>query len=110
MVENIMRDLAWANVRALGLLDGEDDVITLNLGTDQGYSVLQMIQAFSAACGTPIPYRITPRRRGDLAICYADPSAAERILGWKAEKSLEDMCRDCWRWQQNNPNGYPDKA
>jgi len=76
------------------------------LGTGQGYSVLQVIQAFSAISGKTIPYRIVARRAGDLACCYADPSVAKRRLGWTASKTLEDMCRDSWRWQQQNPNGY----
>jgi UDP-glucose 4-epimerase len=101
-------DLSLAHVKALNLLACAPRTITLNLGTGQGYSVLQMIQTFSAVSGQPIPYKIAPRRNGDIACCYADPSAAEKLLDWKAVRSLEDMCRDSWRWQQNNPVGYPD--
>lgn len=101
-------DLAQAHVKALAELHGEPETITLNLGTGHGYSVLEMIQAFSKVSGKPIPYQIVERRPGDLASCYADPAAAEKRLNWKASHSLEDMCRDSWRWQQQNPNGYAD--
>ena len=77
-----------------------------NLGTGIGYSVLDLVKSFESVTGVRIPYKITNRRPGDIAICYADPSKAYKELGWKAEKSLEDMCRDAWRWQLNNPNGY----
>jgi len=99
-------DLAEAHVKAIDVLATEEPIIALNLGTGQGYSVLQVIQAFSAISGKTIPYRIVARRAGDLACCYADPSVAKRRLGWTASKTLEDMCRDSWRWQQQNPNGY----
>ena len=74
--------------------------------TGVGYSVLDMVKAFSKACGKEIPYEIKPRRAGDIAMCYADPAKAARVLGWKAEKGLDEMCADSWRWQSQNPNGY----
>ncbi|MGB4351455.1 MAG: GDP-mannose 4,6-dehydratase [Tissierellaceae bacterium] len=77
-----------------------------NLGTGIGYSVLDLVKSFERVTGVRIPYKITNRRPGDIAICYADPSKAYKELGWKAEKNLKDMCRDAWRWQLNNPNGY----
>ena len=77
-----------------------------NLGTGQGYSVLEMVRAFQAASGRPIPYRLAPRRPGDIATCYSDPTKAERELGWKEERGLAEMMRDAWRWQQMNPGGY----
>jgi UDP-glucose 4-epimerase len=77
-----------------------------NLGTGQGYSVLQMVRAFEAASGKPVPYRVAPRRAGDIATCYADPAKAEGELGWKAWRGLDEMMRDAWSWQQKNPNGY----
>ncbi|MBQ3072567.1 MAG: GDP-mannose 4,6-dehydratase, partial [Oscillospiraceae bacterium] len=77
-----------------------------NLGTGEGYSVLDMVHAFENANGLKIPYEITDRRPGDVAECYADPSRSEAELGWKAQYSLEKMCRDSWNWQKNNPNGF----
>jgi UDP-glucose 4-epimerase len=77
-----------------------------NLGTGQGYSVLEMVRAFEAASGRPVPYRVAPRRAGDIATCYADPAKAERELGWKARRGLDEMMRDAWRWQRMNPDGY----
>ena len=77
-----------------------------NLGTGIGYSVLDIVKTFERVNQIEIPYEITERRAGDIAECYADASKAEKILGWKAEKSLEDMCRDTYRWQKQNPNGY----
>lgn len=99
-------DLAVGHVRALMKLKEENKVRTYNLGTGQGYSVLQMIQAFSKACGGEIPYTIKPRRAGDLAICYADASLAKTELDWEAERKLDEMCEDAWRWQSQNPDGY----
>ena len=75
-------------------------MLTVNLGTGRGYSVLEMVKAFETASGKPVPYRITPRRPGDVAQCYADPSLARELLGWKAELGIEAMCADTWRWQQ----------
>jgi UDP-glucose 4-epimerase len=80
--------------------------MTINLGTGTGYSVLDMVKAFEKASDKDVPYCIAPRRAGDIAKCYADPSYAKEILGWEAGKSIEKMCEDSWRWQSNNPNGY----
>ena len=79
-----------------------------NLGTGIGYSVLDVVHAFEKASGVKIPYSIKPRRAGDIATCYSDPSKALKELGWKAERGIEEMCEDSWRWQSQNPNGYPD--
>jgi UDP-glucose 4-epimerase len=81
--------------------------LIINLGTGQGYSVLELLHAFEKASGKTIPYRITDRRPGDIATCYADPALAESLLGWKAKRSLAEMCADTWRWQSGNPEGYP---
>ena len=101
-------DLATGHVKALEKLTENPGVFICNLGTGHGSSVLDMIKAFEKATGISIPYEIAPRRPGDAAICYADPSRAENELGWNAERNLEDMCRDAWRWQSQNPEGYPD--
>ena len=101
-------DLAIGHVKALKKLEEEPKVRTYNLGTGQGYSVLEVIKAFSKACGKDIPYVLKPRRAGDIATCYADASLAEKELGWKAENGILEMCADSWRWQKNNPNGYED--
>jgi UDP-glucose 4-epimerase len=103
-------DLAEGHLRALGALETATGVHVWNLGTGQGYSVLDMVRAFEAASGKPVPYRISPRRPGDIATYYSDPSKAERELGWKAKRGLPDMMRDAWRWQQMNPNGYRKSA
>ena len=99
-------DLAEGHLRALHALETRAGAHVWNLGTGQGYSVLDMVHAFEAASGKPVPYRIAPRRPGDIATCYADPSKAARELGWRAERGLTEMMRDAWRWQQMNPNGY----
>lgn len=99
-------DLAKGHVKAIEGLAKLDGVNIFNLGTGVGYSVLDIIKAFSKAVGKDIPYVIAPRRPGDIAECYSDPSKAEKVLGWKAEKNLDDMCRDAWNWQTKNPNGY----
>lgn len=99
-------DLAIGHVKALNKLMEDNAVRIYNLGTGHGYSVLDMIKAFSKACGKEIPYVIKPRRPGDIATCYADPALAKKELGWEAERGLEEMCEDGWRWQSNNPNGY----
>jgi UDP-glucose 4-epimerase len=99
-------DLAEGHLRALEALDTRTGAHVWNLGTGQGYSVLDMVRAFEAASGKPVPYRIAPRRPGDIATCYSEPSKAERELGWKAKRGLPEMMRDAWRWQQMNPNGY----
>ena len=77
-----------------------------NLGTGTGYSVLDLVKAFKDANGVDVPYTIAPRRAGDIATCYSDPSKAEKLLGWKAAHDVVDMCRDSWRWQSQNPKGY----
>lgn len=99
-------DLALGHVAALRYLEGHDGVMTVNLGTGQGYSVLEMARAFAEASGREVPYRIAPPRAGDIACCYADPALAERLLGWRAERGIEAMCADTWRWQSMNPNGF----
>lgn len=99
-------DLAKGHLKALDKILDTNGINVYNLGTGIGYSVLDLVKSFERVTGVRIPYKITNRRPGDIAICYADPSKAYKELGWKAEKSLEDMCRDAWRWQLNNPNGY----
>ncbi len=99
-------DLAKGHLAALEALERHGGLITVNLGTGKGYSVLEMIRAFETASGRKIPYRISARRPGDVAQCYADPSLAQRLLGWRAEKDLAAMCADAWRWQSQNPQGY----
>ena len=99
-------DLAEGHLRALDALVTRTGAHVWNLGTGQGYSVLDMVRAFEAASGKTVPYRISPRRPGDIATCYSDPSKAERELGWQAKRGLPEMMRDAWRWQQMNPNGY----
>jgi UDP-glucose 4-epimerase len=99
-------DLAKGHVCAIKYAENHDGTEIFNLGTGVGYSVLDMVKAFEKANGIKIPYVIAPRRAGDVAECYADPAKAKEVLGWVAEKSLEDMCRDTWRWQSSNPNGY----
>lgn len=100
-------DLAAGHLAALDRLAKETGgVITVNLGTGRGYSVLEMIRAFEQASDRPVPYEIAPRRTGDVASCYADPAHAEKLLGWKAIRGVADMCADAWRWQSQNPKGY----
>ena len=101
-----VEDLARGHLCALTKLQQQAGLLTVNLGTGQGYSVLDMVKAFEQASGRPVPYNVTPRRPGDVAACYADPAQAEQLLGWRAEKTLADMCADSWRWQSQNPNGY----
>lgn len=98
-------DLGLGHLSALEKLI-QPGVYTYNLGTGRGYSVLEVVSAFERACGKPIPYRIVERRPGDAAISFADPSLAQKELGWFATRSLDDMCQDAWRWQSLNPNGY----
>lgn len=98
-------DLAIGHLKALQALD-RPQCITVNLGAGVGYSVLDVVKSFEAACGQPIPYRIGARRAGDVASCCADPQLAAQLLGWKAERDLNTMCRDHWRWQTHNPQGY----
>lgn len=99
-------DLAEGHLRAMDALQTHRGAHAWNLGTGQGYSVMDIIRAFEAASGRRIPYRIAPRRPGDIAICYADPTKAEQTLGWKAVRGLPEMMRDTWRWQSMNPDGY----
>ena len=99
-------DLADGHVKALKKLETNPGLVTYNLGTGKGYSVLDVVNAFSKACGKEIPYEIVARRPGDIATCYADPTKANEELGWKAERGIDEMCEDSWRWQSNNPKGY----
>lgn len=99
-------DLANGHVKALEKLNQNPGLITYNLGTGNGYSVLQLIEAVKKASGRDIPYKFTERREGDIATCYADPSKARAELDWEAKYELDEMCEDSWRWQFNNPNGY----
>jgi UDP-glucose 4-epimerase len=100
-------DLAKGHVKALQALKTKPQVLIVNLGTGNGYSVLDVVKAFKKASGKNIPYQIINRRPGDISTCYTDPSYAERMLSWKAECDLNEMCEDAWRWQSMNPNGYP---
>ena len=99
-------DLARGHVAAIAYMAEHPGESIFNLGTGKGYSVLEMVHAFETANHVHVPYRIAPRRAGDLPTVYACPDKSARILGWHAEYSLEDMCRDSWRWQTHNPNGY----
>ncbi len=99
-------DLAEGHVAALRLLLGGADGFTVNLGTGEGYSVLDLVKAYEAASGRSIPYEVVARRPGDIDACYADPTKARDLLGWAARLNLNDMCRDSWRWQELNPQGY----
>ena len=101
-------DLALGHLAALERLQDGPGLLTCNLGTGQGYSVLEMVRAFEVASGRSVPYRIVARRPGDIAACYADPAYARNRLGWQAERGLEQMVSDSWRWQHQNPGGYPD--
>jgi len=99
-------DLAVGHVKAIDYIMTNPGLDVINLGTGVGYSVLDMVKAFGKACGKEIPYEIKPRRADDIAMCYADPAKAAKVLGWKAERGLDEMCADTWRWQSQNPNGY----
>ena len=99
-------DLAKGHVKAVDYALRHTGADAINLGTGVGYSVLDLVNAFQKANGVKVNYTIAPRRPGDVATCYSDPSKAARLLGWKAEKNVEDMCRDSWRWQSQNPKGY----
>lgn len=99
-------DLARGHLAALDALATRDASFVVNLGTGQGYSVLDVVKAFEKASGRPVPYEIVARRPGDVAQCYANPAAAEKILGWKAQFGIERMCADHWRWQERNPRGF----
>jgi UDP-glucose 4-epimerase len=99
-------DLALGHLKALERLQHHAECRAINLGTGVGYSVLEMVRAFEQASGRPVPYQVAPRRAGDIAACYADPSQALALLGWRAELGLQAMCADTWRWQSGNPQGY----
>lgn len=101
-------DLALGHLAALNRLFAVGDSFTVNLGTGRGNSVLEMVAAFAKVSGRPVPYELVPRRPGDVATVYADPARAIELLGWRAERDLETMCRDSWRWQQQNPDGFVD--
>jgi UDP-glucose 4-epimerase len=101
-------DLALGHVAALEKMKTFTGCVPINLGTGQGYSVLEMVAAAENASSRKIPIQILPRRPGDIATCYADPSLAARLLGWKAGLGIEEMCSDHWKWQSDNPEGYPD--
>ncbi len=99
-------DLAHAHIKALDRLEQNPGIEIFNVGTGQGYSVLEIVKSFENASGRTIPYKIVDRRPGDIATCYAEPAKAKNQLGWKAKHGIDDMCSDAWRWQRNNPNGY----
>ncbi len=101
-------DLARGHVKAMKKFEDKPEVRIYNLGTGNGYSVLQVLHAFEKACGKTLPYEIKERRPGDVAACYADPAKAREELGWEAEYGIDEMCEDTWRWQSTNPNGYND--
>lgn len=101
-------DLALGHIKAVEKVEESDGLFIYNLGTGKGYSVLDVVKAFEKASGVKIPYKIGPRRDGDIATCYSDPSKAYKELGWKAQRDIEEMCEDSWRWQKQNPSGYPD--
>ncbi len=99
-------DLAKGHVKALEAMNKVEDCTAVNLGTGQGYSVLEMVNAFTSQTGQKVPYELVDRRPGDIATCYADPKFAQDFLGWKAEKGLDEMMKDTWAWQEKNPNGF----
>lgn len=102
-------DLAKGHVCAIDKLDSLDGVSIINLATGNGYSVLEVVKAFEEASGRKVPYKIVGRREGDIAKCFADATKAYKLLGWKAEHGIKEMCEDSWRWQKNNPNGYEER-
>ena len=99
-------DLALDHLKALQRLKTHTECTSINLGTGTGYSVLDMVRAFEQASGKPVPFKVAPRRAGDIASCYADPQNAFDLLGWRAQRGLQAMCTDAWRWQSSNPNGF----
>jgi UDP-glucose 4-epimerase len=105
-------DLALGHLRTLEALgralpdNAQGQCLAINLGTGVGYSVLDMVKAFEQASGKPITYKVQPRRPGDIASCYAEPTLAKELLGWQATRNLQAMCADAWRWQSSNPQGY----
>ncbi|WP_055069656.1 UDP-glucose 4-epimerase GalE [Clostridium massiliamazoniense] len=101
-------DLAMGHIKALEKLDTKPGIITYNLGTGNGYSVLQLVKAFSEVSQRDVKYKIVNRRPGDVAVCYADPTKANKELGWTAKRDIKDMCKDSWNWQSKNPKGFED--
>ena len=99
-------DLARGHLAAIEKLLQAPGLVTYNLGTGNGYSVLEVLKAFEKACGKPIPYVVDPRRPGDIAECWADPTKAKEELGWEAQFGIEKMCEDAWNWQSKNPDGF----
>ncbi len=99
-------DLAEGHIKALEKLDQKPGLVTYNLGTGRGYSVLEVLHAFEQACGKTLAYQVLARRPGDVPTSFADPSKAYRELGWQTKRGIEEMCADTWRWQSNNPQGY----
>ncbi|MDD3693322.1 MAG: UDP-glucose 4-epimerase GalE [Oscillospiraceae bacterium] len=99
-------DLAAGHVRAVEYATSHKGIEAINLGTGKGYSVLDLVRAFEQVNSVKVPFFVTQRRAGDVAVCYSDPSKANTLLGWKALRDIEDMCRDAWRWQTNNPHGF----
>lgn len=99
-------DLVKGHIKALEYLEKHEGIETFNLGTGTGYSVLEILHSFNEVTGKNIPYKITERRPGDIGVCYANPEKAKKLLGWQAEKSLKEMCRDSWNWQVQNPDGF----
>ncbi len=99
-------DLAEGHIKALEKLNSHPGLVTYNLGTGKGYSVLEIIKSFEKACGKKIPYNITERRPGDIDMCYANPDKAKKELGWEAKRDIAEMCEDAWRWQSKNPKGF----
>lgn len=100
-------DLALGHLKALNALMARPGIFTVNLGTGNGHSVLDVVRAFEVASGRQVPYRFVPRRHGDVAQCFADPGRAALLIDWRATRNLDQMCADAWRWQSNNPDGYP---
>ena len=101
-------DLALAHLKAIEYTGRMKGIDYINVGTGNGYSVLEMVEAFGKAWGSPVKYKISPRRPGDIGECYADPTKAKEVLGWEAQYDLKKMCEDSARWQKMNPDGYPD--
>jgi UDP-glucose 4-epimerase len=99
-------DLSLGHIKALEKLESLQELLIVNLGTGKGYSVLETVAAFEKASGKKVPYKIAARRSGDIAECFADPSYAKEVLGWHATRGIEEMCKDAWRWQSQNPEGY----
>jgi len=102
-------DLAQGHIKAINKISLIDELLIVNLGTGQGYSVFEIIKSYEKASSKKIPYKIVKRRDGDIAECYANPLYAKNILGWSAKKTLDEMCEDSWRWQSMNPRGYKNK-